>query len=76
MDKFETTQNFIKYRKSVYASINCTKGNLMKLCKSNLLSKREKELLNKVIDDMEVLRIEYYNNRGKKEQNILDNEEN
>lgn len=56
---------FIKVRKQIYASLNGTKGNLVKLGKSTALSKKEKELLSDVIDKMELLRIEYYNNRGK-----------
>ncbi len=64
MQTEETKYNFIKYRKHIYASINGTKGNLTKLSNSKLLSKNEKELLLKVIDDLENLRIEYYNNRG------------
>ena len=58
---------FVHFRKQIYASINGTKGNLIKLSKSRLLSKKEKELLNVTIDSMESLRLEYYNNRGKKQ---------
>jgi hypothetical protein len=61
--------DFIYYRKKVYASINGTKGNLVKLSKSNLLSKLEKEKLAIVIDSLESLRIEYFNNRGSKKNN-------
>lgn len=57
--------DFVKYRKHIYASINGTKGNLIKLSKSRLLSKGELEKLNLIIDAMENLRIEYFNNRGK-----------
>ncbi len=64
MQTEETRANFIKFRKHIYASINGTKGNLTKLSSSKLLSTKEKELLLKVIDDLENLRIEYYNNRG------------
>lgn len=38
----------------------------MKLSKSKLLSKGEKEKLDKVIEVLEGLRVEYYNNRGPK----------
>lgn len=55
---------FTVYRKKIYASINGTKGNLVKLSKSKLLSKGEKEKLDNVIKALEDLRIEYYNNRG------------
>lgn len=57
---------FVKLRKSIYASINGTKGNMVKLSTSSLLSKEEKEKLMKVIDALEELRLVYYNNRGKK----------
>ena len=57
---------FIDYRKHIYASINGTKGNLVKLSKSKLLSKGEKEKLDIVIAALEELRLEYYNNRGSK----------
>ena len=60
----KSINSFIKVRQQIYASINGTKGNLVKLIKSNALSKKEKELLSDVIDKMELLRIEYYNNRG------------
>lgn len=58
--------NFIDFRKRIYASINGTKGNLIKLSSSKLLSKAEKEKLNNVIEALEELRVEYYNNRGNK----------
>jgi hypothetical protein len=57
---------FIDFRKQIYASINGTKGNLTKLSKSKLLSKGEKEKLSKVIEALDELRLEYYNNRGSK----------
>lgn len=57
---------YITYRKKIYTSINGIKGNLIKLSKSKLLSKGEKEKLNNVIQALEELRIEYYNNRGAK----------
>lgn len=58
--------SFTKYRKHIYASINGTKGNLVKLGKSKMLSKEEKEKLDKVIVALEDLRVAYYNNRGSK----------
>ncbi len=57
-------KTFVNYRKKIYASINGTKGNLVKLSKSSLLSKSEKEKLDKVIEALENLRVEYNNNRG------------
>lgn len=57
-------KTFIAYRKHIYASINGTKGNLIKLSKSKLLSAKEKKKLIKVIEALEELRVEYYNNRG------------
>ena len=60
--------HFTKYRKHIYASINGTKGNLIKLSKSGLLSHKEKEKLELVIDAMECLRIEYYNKKKKKNE--------
>lgn len=59
-------KTFTDYRKHIYASINGTKGNLVKLNRSKLLSSGEKEKLDKVIDALEDLRVEYYNNRGSK----------
>ena len=66
----EPKKKFVDYRKSIYASINGTKGNLIKLSKSKLLSNTEKEKLDKVIEAIEDLRKEYYNNRGKKRNSI------
>lgn len=54
--------NFVIYRKNIYASINGTKGNLIKLSKSSLLSKGEKEKLGIVIKALEDLRKEYIKN--------------
>ncbi len=59
---------FTTYRKKCYASINAYKGNFVKFQKSNLLSKEEKEKMQKVIDAIEELRICFYKNRGKNEQ--------
>ena len=61
-------KTFVDYRRQIYASINGTKGNLVKLSKSRLLSKAEKEKLAKVIEALEDLRVEYYNNRGSKNE--------
>lgn len=66
----EPKKKFVDYRKSIYAFINGTKGNLIKLSKSKLLSNTEKEKLDKVIEAIEDLRKEYYNNRGKKRNSI------
>lgn len=57
---------FVYHRKRIYAFICGTKGNLIKQSKSKFLKKGEKEKLNKVIEAIEELRIEYYNNRGSK----------
>jgi hypothetical protein len=57
-------EKFIEFRKHIYASINGTKGNLVKLSKSKLLSKGEKEKLGNVIESIEELRLEFYSNRG------------
>ncbi len=54
-------KTFIEYRRSIYASINGTKGNLIKLSKSRLLTKPEKEKLQVVIDSLEDLRQVYVN---------------
>lgn len=59
-------KKFVDHRKHIYASINGTKGSLIKLSKSKLLSNNEKEKLNRVIEALEDLRVEYYNNRGYK----------
>ena len=61
---------FIEYRKRIYASIPGTKGNLVKLSKSKLLSKKEKEKLEKVIESIEEFRLEYFSNRGKMKESI------
>ncbi|MES2395860.1 MAG: hypothetical protein V4549_07650 [Bacteroidota bacterium] len=63
-------RTFVSYRKQIYASINGTKGNLVKLSASRLLSKAEKEKLLKVIDCMEELRIEFLSNRGPKKGQV------
>jgi hypothetical protein len=57
----KNTKTFIEYRRSIYASINGTKGNLVKLSKSRLLTKIEKEKLQVVIDSIEDLRAVYCN---------------
>jgi hypothetical protein len=57
-------KSFSYYRKKIYASINGTKGNLTKLSKSKLLSKSEKEKIDKVIEAIGDLRVEYCSNRG------------
>ena len=45
-----------QFRKHIYASINGTKGNLVKLSKSPILKKDEKLLLYDVINSIEILR--------------------
>lgn len=62
-------KTFTDYRKHIYASINGTKGNLIKLGKSTLLSKEEKIKLDEVVNAIENLRITFYNNRGKNTKN-------
>jgi len=59
-------KTFTDYRKLIYASINSTKSSLVHLKSSKLLSKNEKDKLTKVIEAMEELRVEFYNNRGSK----------
>jgi len=61
-------KTYTDHRKHIYASINGTKGNLIKLSKSSLLSKNEKEKLTEVIEKIEELRVVYYNNRGSKQK--------
>ncbi len=63
------TKTFANYRKQIYASINGTKGNLIKLSKSTLLSKSEKEKLDKAIEALENLRVEYHKNSHTIKQN-------
>lgn len=65
-------ENYIRVRKSIYASINARKGNLVLLLKnkSSFLSKEEKIAIIEVIDKMENLRVIYFNNRGKKNNNV------
>jgi hypothetical protein len=46
------------YREQIYASINGTKGNMVKLRKSSLLTKNEKEKVTNVINALESLRQE------------------
>lgn len=60
-------KNYGEYRKSIYASINGTKGNLIKLKSSKLLKKDEVDDLTNVIIALEKLRITFNNNRFKKE---------
>jgi len=57
-------QRFTEYRKSIYASINGTKGSLARLRGSSMLSKGEKEKLDRMIAALEDLRAEFYSNRG------------
>lgn len=42
-------KRFFEFRKSLYASVNGKKDNLIKLSKSNLLRKNEKKKLDEVI---------------------------
>ena len=65
MDKREAQVRFGEYRKQVYASLNGTKGNLIKLSNSNLLSIKEKELLKDVISALDKLRVEYITFKNK-----------
>lgn len=65
IDKF-MKKDYTYWRKHIYASINGTKGNMVKLVKSDLLSKEEKWEMGKVIAALEELRKVYYNNRGNK----------
>jgi hypothetical protein len=65
MTKEEAAANFGKIRKRTYASINGTKGNLMNLKASSILSIKEKELLQDVINGLEKLRLEFVHNYDK-----------
>lgn len=60
-----TNRSYFEWRKHIYASINATKGNLMKLKKSSLLTKEEKDKLAEVINAMESLRHVYINTMNK-----------
>jgi hypothetical protein len=60
-----TNRSYFEWRKHIYASINATKGNLMKLKKSSLLTKEEKDKLAEVINAMESLRQVYVNTMNK-----------
>ena len=59
-------QNYYNHRKKLYASINGRKGNLVKLTKSSLLTKKEKELTLDVINSLEKLRLEIKTNKFNK----------
>lgn len=59
---------FARFRRRVYASLNGTKGNLVKLSKSRLLTKDEKIKLNEVIEKMTEL-TDLYKSSWKNEQN-------
>jgi len=65
MDKQESNRKFGEYRKRLRASINGRKGNLVKLSQSNLLSKREKEIVMEAIAVMEKLSVEMYSFKNK-----------
>ena len=56
-------KKYYLYRQQLYASINGRKGNLVKLSKSNILTKKEKELTLDVIDAIENLRKEIKKNK-------------
>lgn len=58
---FDDKKTYGQYRKSVYASINGTKGNMVNLSKSKLLNKEEKKSCLKVIEALEEFRITFYN---------------
>ena len=54
--------NYGTLRKSLYASVNGTKGNYSKLSQSKLLKGREKELALKVMDAITELSLEIKEN--------------
>lgn len=58
--------NYGTLRRSLYASINGTKGNLTKLSKIRLLKGREKELLLKVMEVITELSLEIKENNDPK----------
>ena len=71
MDVFNNSKekskiSFIEVRNKIYASINGTKGNLIKLKKSTALNDDEVKQLNIVISELEKLRQIYVNNYKKK----------
>lgn len=55
-------KTYFDNRKQIYASVNARKGNLIKMRKSKLLKENEIESINKIIDELEVLRIKIKNN--------------
>jgi len=59
MNKAEAARKFGRYRHNLYLNIIERKDDLDYLKRSPLLSKKEKELLDNVINDMEKLRIEF-----------------
>lgn len=63
-------KTFSQYRKQIYASVNGTKGNMVKLSKSSLLTKNEKVALDKVISALEEFRVVIFKERWK--QTIFD----
>jgi len=59
---YNEKKTFAEWRRHIYGSINGTKGNMVKLKKSTLLTKTEKEILQTAIDAMENLRLEFIKN--------------
>lgn len=55
-------KTYYDYRKQIYASINGRKGNLITLSKSKLLKEDELEIINKIINDLEELRLKIKSN--------------
>jgi hypothetical protein len=64
-NNIDRNKTYGQWRKHVYASINGTKGNLIRLSNSRLLRPNEKEQLLKVIDELESLRRIYSKNNSK-----------
>jgi hypothetical protein len=63
------------YRRSIYASINATKGNLIRLRKSKLLKSNELEALNKIISSIEEFRLIYDKNQKESYNKYINNKD-
>lgn len=64
-------QWFIYRRRQLYASVSGRKGNLIKLSESKLLTKKEKELLDNVIEAIGQLNIEIKKFNNTKEKYVI-----
>jgi hypothetical protein len=64
-------KRYFDYRKQIYASVNGTMGNMVKLSKSKLLKKNEKDLLIKSIESLKELSVAIKENNKSKWMNKL-----